>query len=114
LVVVLGLVLSSGATGAGAIEFPGHPLATPGHYRGEDAAGRAVSFTFQATPTRSIVDFRVEHQSFGDAKVLGPIWHACNADGNCTQGEWKLPFAVFGYWSAPHHPKIAFEANLVR
>jgi hypothetical protein len=87
---VLTLALSSGPTSAGAFEFPLHPNPTPGRYRGEDAGGRIVEFTFRQHPTRSISEFRIEHLILGDAKVLGPIWDSCNDEGNCMFGEWKL------------------------
>lgn len=81
-----------------------------GHYRGQDAHGRHVSFSYFGT---QMSNFMVNHHAFGGAHVSGDRWHHTCHNGKCTRGHWETDVRVVGTWNDPNSGhEVHFEAHL--
>lgn len=120
---VFAFVVTSAATSApaNAIQSSAQPstssdtptrtaLPYEGHYSGSDAHGRHIRFSFSGN---QMMNFTVNHTSFGGAHVSGDMWHHTCHNSKCTRGHWTTDVHVVGTWNDPNSGhEVHWEAHL--
>lgn len=70
-----------------------------GHYRGTDAHGRHIAFSYFNS---YMSNFTVNGHVFGGAHVSGDMWHHTCHNSKCTKGQWMTDVHVVGTWNDPN------------